>query len=231
MDKDYLYLFTGSTRMTSENVSLVVRLPAPLHKQAQAVAKLRGETVSDVVRAALRSYIQDASEDARDNRELDALIARIEAGSNRCTTMPRSGLKSKRYRRKVRYQIEYTDEAKSALRTAPGHYPQRFRRAITGSITRGLKQTNGRDADTSCPCHPVRKPDTMYRCPYDLKLMVGTPPAYSHCVSSVATRHSPHKQPTWKAVKTIEHLPAPGDLLLQPAVVEVVRLELDTPVD
>ena len=61
-------------------VNLVVKLPAPLRKQAQAVAKLRGETVSDVVRMALREYVQDALEDARDLRELTALEARIEAG-------------------------------------------------------------------------------------------------------------------------------------------------------
>jgi Arc/MetJ-type ribon-helix-helix transcriptional regulator len=61
-------------------VNLVVKLPAPLRKQAQAVAKLRGETVSDVVRAALREYVQEALEDARDLRELTALEARVEAG-------------------------------------------------------------------------------------------------------------------------------------------------------
>lgn len=67
--------------MNGETVSLIVKVPAPLRQQAQAAAKLRGETVSDVVRAALRAYIQEALDDARDNRELDALVLRIDAGS------------------------------------------------------------------------------------------------------------------------------------------------------
>jgi mRNA-degrading endonuclease RelE of RelBE toxin-antitoxin system len=32
----------------------------------------------------------------------------------------------------VSYQLKYTDEAKLALRTAPGFYRQRFKRAIKG---------------------------------------------------------------------------------------------------
>ena len=54
-------------------VSLIVKVPETLRRQAQAVAKLRGETVSEVVRAALKDYIQMALEDARGLRELQAL--------------------------------------------------------------------------------------------------------------------------------------------------------------
>jgi Arc/MetJ-type ribon-helix-helix transcriptional regulator len=57
-----------------------VKVPEALRRQAQAVAKLRGETVSEVVRTALRDYIQEALEDARDLREAQALEARIDAG-------------------------------------------------------------------------------------------------------------------------------------------------------
>ncbi len=64
----------------ARTVSLMVRVPAPLRTQAQAVAKLRGETVSDVLRFALRDYVQEALEDARDLREVMALEARIDAG-------------------------------------------------------------------------------------------------------------------------------------------------------
>jgi antitoxin component of RelBE/YafQ-DinJ toxin-antitoxin module len=64
----------------TQTVSLMVKLPGPLRKQAQAVAKLRGETVSDVVRLALKEYVAEALEDARDNKELDVLEARIDAG-------------------------------------------------------------------------------------------------------------------------------------------------------
>jgi len=61
-------------------VSLIVKVPEGLRRQAQAVAKLRGETVSEVVRIALRDYIQEAIDDARDLRELQAVEARIDAG-------------------------------------------------------------------------------------------------------------------------------------------------------
>jgi len=64
----------------ANTVNLMVRIPAPLRTQAQAVAKLRGESVSKVVRFALRDYVQGALEDARDLREVMALDARIDAG-------------------------------------------------------------------------------------------------------------------------------------------------------
>jgi hypothetical protein len=57
-----------------------VKVPKALRRQAQAVAKLRGETVSEVVRVALREYVRKALEDARDLRELHSLDARIDAG-------------------------------------------------------------------------------------------------------------------------------------------------------
>jgi len=68
--------------MTVQTGNLVVKIPLPLRSQAQAVAKLRGETVSDVVRLALRAYVQEALEDARDLREVMALEARIDAGKD-----------------------------------------------------------------------------------------------------------------------------------------------------
>ena len=64
----------------SETVTLMVRIPQPLRTQAQAVAKLRGETVSEVVRAALKDYVAESLEDAHDLREVMALNARIDAG-------------------------------------------------------------------------------------------------------------------------------------------------------
>lgn len=66
----------------AETVTLMVRVSQPLRTQAQAVAKLRGETVSDVVRVALRDYVQESLEDARDLREVMALEARIDAGQD-----------------------------------------------------------------------------------------------------------------------------------------------------
>jgi hypothetical protein len=70
----------GSRRASEPVVNLVVKVPARLRQQAHAVANLRGETVSSVVRTALADYIQEAVADARDRRELDALERRIDAG-------------------------------------------------------------------------------------------------------------------------------------------------------
>lgn len=64
----------------NDTVYLTVKLSPDLRKKAQAVASLRGETVSDVVRAALKEYIRDALQDARDNRDLDALESAIDTG-------------------------------------------------------------------------------------------------------------------------------------------------------
>ncbi len=61
-------------------VNVVVRVPEKLRKQARAIAVLRGEHLSDVVRTALEEYIEDALEDMKDNRELDELERRIDAG-------------------------------------------------------------------------------------------------------------------------------------------------------
>ena len=66
--------------MTAQTVNLVVKIPPSLRSQAQAVAKLRGETVSEVVRAALKDYVAESLEDAHDLREVMALNARIDAG-------------------------------------------------------------------------------------------------------------------------------------------------------
>lgn len=62
------------------SVQLVIKVPEELRRKAKAVAALRGETVSDVVRAALTEYIQDALEDVEDIRATDEIVARIKAG-------------------------------------------------------------------------------------------------------------------------------------------------------
>jgi Arc/MetJ-type ribon-helix-helix transcriptional regulator len=61
-------------------VSLIVKVPETLRRQAQAVAKLRGETVSEIVRTALRDYIKEALDEARDLRQLQAPDVRVDAG-------------------------------------------------------------------------------------------------------------------------------------------------------
>jgi antitoxin component of RelBE/YafQ-DinJ toxin-antitoxin module len=41
-------------------VNLVIKISSDMRRQARAVAAMRGETISDVVRAALAKYIQDS---------------------------------------------------------------------------------------------------------------------------------------------------------------------------
>jgi predicted transcriptional regulator len=61
-------------------VKLTVSVPDELRRRAHAVAALRGETLSEVIREALTDYVTDAIEDARDARELDALEQKLDAG-------------------------------------------------------------------------------------------------------------------------------------------------------
>jgi len=62
-------------------VNLVIKVGPDMRKQARAVAAMRGETISDVVRAALAKYIRDAIDETEDVRETDAIMARIKAGA------------------------------------------------------------------------------------------------------------------------------------------------------
>ncbi|MCC7354725.1 MAG: ribbon-helix-helix protein, CopG family [Anaerolineae bacterium] len=59
---------------------LTIKLPEDLRRRAKAVAALRGESVSDVVRAALAEYIEEALEEAEDVRAVKEVEAKIAAG-------------------------------------------------------------------------------------------------------------------------------------------------------
>lgn len=50
--------------MASKTVNLVVKVPEPLRRRAKAIAHLRGETVSDVVRSALIEYVAAGEKEA-----------------------------------------------------------------------------------------------------------------------------------------------------------------------
>ena len=63
------------------DTKITVKLPDPLRRRAKAVAALRGETISDVVRDALEAYIVEATEEAEDVRAVDDVEARIAAGT------------------------------------------------------------------------------------------------------------------------------------------------------
>jgi predicted DNA-binding protein len=67
--------------MAVETVNLVVKVPVTLRKRARAVAVLRGETVSDVVRKALAEYIARSESAPDDLRFAEGVLARIAEGA------------------------------------------------------------------------------------------------------------------------------------------------------
>lgn len=62
-------------------VNLVIKISPEMRRQARAIAAMRGETISDVVRAAMAKYIQESLEELEDIRESDAILARIKASA------------------------------------------------------------------------------------------------------------------------------------------------------
>ena len=54
-------------------VKMTIKLPEALRRRAKAVAALRGETVSEVMRAALAEYVAEVMEEADDLLEVDPL--------------------------------------------------------------------------------------------------------------------------------------------------------------
>lgn len=64
-------------------MKLTINLPEQLRRKVKAVAALRGETVSDVVRAALELYVTDAFEENEEARAVQSIEARIAAGQER----------------------------------------------------------------------------------------------------------------------------------------------------
>lgn len=64
-------------------VKLTVNLPDELRRRARAVAALRGETMSEIVRAALEDYVDRSLEDDEDRLLVKAIEARIAEGKER----------------------------------------------------------------------------------------------------------------------------------------------------
>ena len=62
---------------------LTIKLPEELRRRTKAVAALRGETVSDVVREALQDYIADAIEEADDVHAIREIEQRIASGKEK----------------------------------------------------------------------------------------------------------------------------------------------------
>lgn len=62
-------------------VNLVIKISPEMRRQARAIAAMRGETISEIVRAAMAKYIQDSLAEMEDTGETDAILARIKAGA------------------------------------------------------------------------------------------------------------------------------------------------------
>jgi predicted DNA-binding protein len=65
------------------DAKITVKLPEPLRRRAKAIAALRGETISDVVRDALEAYIAGAMERSEDVRAVDEVEGLLVAGHER----------------------------------------------------------------------------------------------------------------------------------------------------
>ena len=59
---------------------LTIKLPDALRRRTKAIAALRGESVSDVVRKALAEYVAEAMEEAEDIKAVDEIETRIATG-------------------------------------------------------------------------------------------------------------------------------------------------------
>jgi len=69
--------------IATEIIKLTVNVPEPLRRRVKAIAALRGESVSDVVRTALETYIAQALDENEDIRAAQTIEARIAAGQER----------------------------------------------------------------------------------------------------------------------------------------------------
>ena len=73
-------------------VKMTIKLPESLRRRAKAVAALRGETVSEVMRAALAEYVAEVMEEADDVRAVADIEARIAAGEEKVTNWAEADL-------------------------------------------------------------------------------------------------------------------------------------------
>lgn len=69
--------------VATEIIKLTVNVPEPLRRRVKAIAALRGESVSDIVRTALETYIADALDEAEEIRAVQAIEARLASGQER----------------------------------------------------------------------------------------------------------------------------------------------------
>lgn len=69
--------------VATEMIKLTVNVPEPLRRRVKAIAALRGESVSDIVRTALETYIADALDEAEEIRAVQAIEARLASGQER----------------------------------------------------------------------------------------------------------------------------------------------------
>jgi predicted DNA-binding protein len=62
---------------------LTIKLPDDLRRRAKAIATLRGESISDIVRSALEEYLTESIEDAEDTHAVALIEKRIAEGQER----------------------------------------------------------------------------------------------------------------------------------------------------
>lgn len=70
-------------RRKTVSTKLTVLVPDELHRRARAVAALKGDNISNVVREALAEYVTEALQDAEDARAAREILMRVESGEEK----------------------------------------------------------------------------------------------------------------------------------------------------
>jgi predicted DNA-binding protein len=70
-------------RILTMDTRLTIKLPDDLRRRAKAIAALRGESISDVVRTALEEYLTESVEEAEDAHAVALIERRIAEGRER----------------------------------------------------------------------------------------------------------------------------------------------------
>ena len=65
------------------DTKLTIKLPDDLRRRAKAIASLRGESLSNIVRTALEEYLTESIEDSEDARAVVLIEKRIAEGRER----------------------------------------------------------------------------------------------------------------------------------------------------
>ena len=61
-------------------MSIVIDLPPPVQKDAEALARARGESLAELAGRLVSAYVDEMREQADDARAVDAALAKIRSG-------------------------------------------------------------------------------------------------------------------------------------------------------